>query len=310
MLKKETFSVFPEELDFKIGFIGLGNMGGPMAANLLNAGFTLAVHDIDKNSVTRVSSKGARVCSDPKEVASRSNVIMTSLPSPEILDEVLLGEKGVLDGVRERSILIPTDTVLPETIYKISRAAKEKGVAVLDAPVSGGPHGAKAATLTIMVGGDRQIFETCTPIFRAIAKNVIHVGPSGAGCIAKLVNNLCSLANTAAACEGFVLGVKAGIDPKTLYEVVSTGTGRSYAVEHKIPNQIAKGNFEPGFSVRIAAKDLSLITALGRAQGVPLYLTSAVERLYQLAKEKGMSEKDHVAIVTVLEEIAGVKVRF
>lgn len=297
-------------MDFKIGFIGLGKMGGPMAANLLNAGFTVAVYDIDRDSIAPVASKGARVCSDPKEVASNCNVIMTSLPSPESLEEVILGEKGVLDGVRDHSILITTDTILPETIYRISEEAKEKGVSVLDAPVSGGPHGARAATLTIMVGGDKQIFEVCTPIFRAIAKNVLHVGPSGAGCIAKLVNNLCSLANTAAACEGFVLGVKAGIDPKILHEVISTGTGRSYAVEYKIPHQIAKGNFEPGFSVRIAAKDLSLITALGRAHGVPLFLTSAVEQLYQLAKAKGLSEKDHVAIVTVLEEIAGVKVRF
>jgi len=309
MLKKETYFFF-EELDFKIGFIGLGNMGGPMAANLLNAGFTLAVYDIDKGSMARVASKGGRVCSDPKEVASDCNVIMTSLPSPESLEEVLLGEKGVFDGVRDHSILITTDTILPETIYRISEEAKEKGVSVLDAPVSGGPHGARAATLTVMVGGERQVFEMCTPIFRAIAKNIHHVGPSGAGCIAKLVNNLCSLANTVAACEGFVLGVKAGIDPKILYEVVSTGTGRSYAVEHKIPHQIAKGNFEPGFSVKIAAKDLSLITTLGRTQGVPLYLTSAVEHLYQLAKAKGLSEKDHVAVVTVLEEIAGVKVRF
>ena len=285
-------------------------MGAPMAANLLKAGFTLSVYDINGDSMAKVASKGALACSDPKEVASNCNVVMTSLPSPESLEEVLLGEKGVFRGARDRSILITTDTVLPQTIYEMSEEAKKKGVSVLDAPVSGGPHGARAATLTAMVGGDKATFEMCLPVFRAIAKNVLHVGPSGAGCVAKLVNNLCSLANTAAVCEGFVLGVKAGIDPKTLYEVVSTGTGRSYAVEHKIPNQIAKGNFDPGFSVRVAAKDLSLITALGRVHSVPLFLTSAVEQLYQLAKAKGLSEKDHVAIVTVLEEIAGVKVRF
>jgi 3-hydroxyisobutyrate dehydrogenase-like beta-hydroxyacid dehydrogenase len=297
-------------LDFKIGFIGLGNMGEPMAMNLLNSGFSLAVHDINKDSVTKIAAKGGRVCADPKEVASISDVIMTSLPSPDTLVQVILGKKGVLEGIRNGSLIITTDTILPETIHKISEEAKKKGIDVLDAPISGGPHGAKAATLTIMVGGDKQAFERCTPIFRAIAKNAIYVGPLGAGCIAKLVNNLCSLANTVAACEGFVLGVKAGIDPKVLHQVVSTGTGRSYAVEHKIPNQIAKGNFEPGFSVKIAAKDLSLITALGRSQGVPLFLTSAVEQLYQLARAKGLSEKDHVAIVTVLEDVAGVKVRF
>src|SRR2546428_10957187 len=199
-------------------------MGGPMAANLLKAGFPLAVYDIDKDSTASVASKGASVCSDPKEVASDCNVVMTSLPSPESLEEVLLGEKGVFDGVRDHSILITTDTILPETIYRIAEEATKKGVSVLDAPVSGGPHGARAATLTIMVGGDKQIFEVCTPIFRAIAKNVLHVGPSGAGCIAKLVNNLCSLANTAAACEGFVLGVKAGIPPKIPPESILSRT--------------------------------------------------------------------------------------
>ena len=281
-----------------------------MALNLLNSGFRLVVHDINKDAAAKIVAKGAKACSDPRDVASNSDVVMTSLPSPEILEEILLGEKGVLEGARDGTIIITTDTILPATVYRILAEAKKKGVAVLDAPVSGGPHGARAATLTIMVGGDKRTFERCLPIFKAIGKNTHHVGPSGAGCIAKLINNLCSLANTAAVCEGFVLGVKAGIDPKVLYEVISTGTGRSYALEHKIPNQIAKGNFEPGYSIRIANKDLSLIAALGKACGVPLFLTGAVEQLFQLATTKGLSEKDHVAVVTILEEIAGVKVRF
>ncbi len=285
-------------------------MGGHMAVNLLNAGFRLTVHDVNKDAVSRVASKGALVGSNPRDIASGSNVVITSLPSPAVLEQVVLGENGVLAGAEEDMILITTDTVLPETIHKISVEAKKKGVSVLDAPVSGGPHGARAATLTIMAGGDKQIFERCVPIFKVIGKNAHHVGPSGAGCVAKLINNLCSLANTAAVCEGFVLGVKAGIDPKVLYEVISTGTGRSYAVEHKIPNQIAKGNFEAGFSIKIATKDLGLIATLAKTNGIPLFVTDGVEQLFQLANSKGLSEKDHVAIITVLEEIAGVKVRF
>jgi 3-hydroxyisobutyrate dehydrogenase len=285
-------------------------MGGAMAVNLVNAGFRLVAYDINKDAIAKVATKGVQVGSNPRDVSSKSNVVITSLPSPAILEDVVLGEKGVLTGARDGTILITTDTILPETIHKIEREAKKKGVSVLDAPVSGGPHGARAATLTIMVGGEKQTFERCLPIFSVIGKNTHHVGPSGAGCVAKLVNNLCSLANTVAACEGFVLGVKAGIDPKVLYQVISTGTGRSYAVEHKIPNQIAKGSFDPGYSIKIAIKDLSLITALGKTNGLPLFVTSAVDQLFQLAKAKGLSEKDHVAVITVLEEIAGVRVRF
>lgn len=285
-------------------------MGGAMAVNLLNAGFRLTGYDVNKDALTRIAVKGAHVGSDPRDVAANSDVVITSLPSPEILEEVVLGEKGILAGAKDGMILMTTDTVLPETIHKISREATKRGVSVLDAPVSGGPHGARAATLTIMVGGEKQIFERCIPIFKAIGKESHHVGPSGAGCITKLVNNLCSLANTVAACEGFVLGVKAGVDPKVLHQVISTGTGRSYALEHKIPKQIAKGNFDAGYSIRIASKDLSLITSLGKSNGVPLFMTNAVYELFKLARAKGLDEKDHVAVVTVLEEIAGVQVRF
>lgn len=285
-------------------------MGGAMAVNLLNAGFRLTGYDINNDALTKIAAKGAHVGSDPRDVAANSDVVITSLPSPEILEDVALGERGILAGAKDGAILITTDTVLPETIHKILREATKRGVSVLDAPVSGGPHGARAATLTVMVGGEKHIFERCIPIFKAIGKESHHVGPSGAGCIAKLVNNLCSLANTVAACEGFVLGVKAGIDPKVLHQVISTGTGRSYALEHKIPKQIAKGNFDAGFSVRIASKDLSLITSLGKSNGVPLFMTNAVYELFKLARAKGLDEKDHVAVVTVLEEIAGVQVRF
>lgn len=281
-----------------------------MATNLLNAGFKLVVYDINRDALDKIAAKGAGVGFDPADVASKSGVVITSLPSPDILEHVVLGKNGILEGAMEGTILITTDTILPETIYKIFAHAKKKGVPVLDAPVSGGPHGAKAATLTIMVGGDKQTFEKCMSIFKAIGKNIHHAGPSGTGCIAKLINNLCSFVNTAAVCEGFVLGVKAGIDPKILYQVMSTSTGRSYALEHKLPNQIAKGNFEAGFSLKIATKDLTLITSLGRIHGVPLFITNVVEQLFQLAKAKGLGERDHVAIVTVLEEIAGVKVRF
>lgn len=285
-------------------------MGGAMAVNLLNSGFTLTGYDINNDALNKIAAKGAHVGSDPRDVAANSDVVFTSLPSPEILEDVTLGERGILAGAKDGMILITTDTVLPETIHRILREATKRGVSVLDAPVSGGPHGARAATLTVMVGGEKHIFERCIPIFKAIGKESHHVGPSGAGCIAKLVNNLCSLANTVAACEGFVLGVKAGIDPKVLHQVISTGTGRSYALEHKIPKQIAKGNFDAGFSIRIASKDLSLITSLGKSSGVPLFMTNAVYELFKLAKAKGLDEKDHVAVVTVLEDIAGVQVRF
>jgi 3-hydroxyisobutyrate dehydrogenase len=294
----------------KIGFIGIGNMGRPMSLNLIRAGFELMVHDIREEAMEDPIRIGATAAGSPKEVAEACDIVMTSLPSPEALEEVALGEDGVLKGASRGGILVDTSTVSPSMIRKVSEAAKSRGVDVLDAPVSGGVAGAEAGTLTIIVGGDEDVFERCIEVFRVIGEKIYHVGRVGAGNTVKLVNNLMSLVNIAALSEGMALGVRAAIDPQTLYDVVRVSTGRSYALEVKLPNIISKGRFKGGFAIDLACKDLGLAVNLGRELGVPLLVTSVARQVYELARARGMGRLDHTAVITLMEEAAQVKVRF
>jgi len=294
----------------KIGFIGIGNMGRPMSINLIKAGHELTVHDIREEATEGPVRMGARAAGSPREVAESSDIVMTSLPSSEALEEVALGEDGVLEGAARGCILVDTSTVSPSTIRRVADVARGRGVEVLDAPVSGGVAGAEAGSLTVMVGGDRAVFERCLEVLRVIGENVYHVGGVGAGNTVKLVNNLMSLVNVAALSEGMVLGVKAGVDPETLYDVVRVSTGRSHALEVKLPSIISKGRFEAGFAIDLACKDLGLAVDLGRELGVPLIVTSVARQVYELARARGMGRLDHTAVITLLEEAARVKVRF
>ena len=294
----------------RIGFIGIGNMGRPMSINLLKAGYELTVHDIREEAIEAPVGLGAEAADNPKAVARASDVVLTSLPTPEILEEVVLGEGGALEGAREGCILVDTSTVSPSTIKKIWSEAKEKGVRVLEAPVSGGVMGAEAGKLTVMVGGDVAVFERCREILQVIGENIYHVGGVGSGNTVKLVNNLLSLVNVVAMSEGMVLGVKAGVSPETLHDVVNVSSGRSYASEVKLPRFISQGHFEPGFALDLAYKDLGLALDLGREMGVPLHVTSVVRQVYELARERGIGRLDHTAVITLLEEAAQVEIRF
>jgi len=294
----------------KIGFIGIGNMGLPMSSNLLKAGYELIVYDIREEAMKDPVRLGAKAARSSREVAQASDIVMTSLPTQKALEEVVLLEDGVLEGAKRGCILIDTSTVSPSSIKSIASIAKERGVEVLDAPVSGGVAGAKAATLTVMVGGDKSVFDRCQEIFRVIGKNIYHVGDVGSGNTVKLVNNLMSLVNVVALSEGMVLGMKAGVDPETLHRVISVSTGRSYALEVKLPNLISKGRFEAGFAIDLACKDLRLAIDLGREMGVPLFVTSIAQQVYELARARGMGRLDHTAVIKLLEEAAQVEVRY
>jgi 3-hydroxyisobutyrate dehydrogenase len=294
----------------RIGFIGIGSMGRPMSINLLRAGYELTVYDIREEAMEAPIRLGANAATGPKEVAQASDIVLTSLPTPEALEQVVLGADGVLEGARKGSILIDTSTVSPSTIKKIWAEAKDRGLMVLEAPVSGGVIGAEAGTLTVIVGGDRPVFERCHEILKVIGENIIHVGDIGSGNTVKLVNNLISLANVAVLSEGMVLGVKAGIEPETLYNVIKVSSGRSYALEVKLPRIISKGEFNQGFALDLACKDLGLALDLGREIGVPLLVTSVARQVYELARARGMGRLDHTAVITLLEEAAQVEVRF
>ena len=293
-----------------IGFIGIGVMGREMSINLLKAGHELVIYDIRKEAMADLIRFGAKVASNPKEVAQVSDIILTSLPSPEALEDVVLGKHGLLEGARRGCILIDTSTVSPATIRKIASVAKDRGVEVLDAPVSGGVEGAKAGTLSVMVGGNVEVFERCLEVLRVIGKNIYHVGELGSGDTVKLVNNLMSLVNIVTLSEGMVLGVKAGVDPKILYDVCKVSTGRSQALEWKLPTRIAKGRFDQGFTINLTLKDLRLILALGREMGVPLFITSIAQQVFELAKAKGLGTLDNTAVIRLFEEAAQVEVRF
>jgi len=294
----------------KIGFVGIGSMGTPMSINLLRAGYELTVYDIQEEAMEAPVQLGAKAAASPKEVAQASDIVLTSLPTPEAVEAVALGVDGVLEGARKGSILIDTSTISPSLIKKVAAEAREKGMDVLEAPVSGGVIGAEAGTLTVIVGGDKAVFERCQEVLKVIGENIYHVGDVGSGNTVKLVNNLLSISNLAVMSEGMVLGVKAGVDPETLYHVIKVSSGSSNALEVKLPRKIAKGEFDAGFAMDLACKDLGLALDLGREIGVPLLITGVVRQVYELARARGMGRLDQTAIIKLLEEAAQVEVRY
>lgn len=254
--------------------------------------------------------RGALAAGTPADVAQNSDIIVTSLPSPEALKDVFLGANGIATTSKKGMTVIVTDTVSPETVRELAVTAERWGIKVLDAPVSGGVHRAEDATLTIMVGGRRAVFEDCLEILQVLGKEIFHVGDIGCGNVVKLVNNLLSLSSVAALCEGVILGVKYGVDVQKLRDVIMTSTGRSFALEWKLPHNIAKGKFEDGFAIDLACKDLGLILNLGRGYQMPMKVAEVTQRIYEEAKAKGLGRKDHTTIITLLEEIAGVQIRY
>ena len=290
-----------------VGFIGLGIMGRPMAKNLLKAGFPLVVHSRSKGSVEDLVKEGALAALSPKDVAGRSDVIITMLPdSPEVRD-VVLGENGVIHGIRPDSILVDMSSINPLVTIEIAKALGERGVKMLDAPVSGGETGAIQGTLAIMVGGDEKGFDECIDIFEAMGKTIVRVGDIGAGGFTKLVNQIIVALNIAAVGEAFTLGVKAGLDPQVIYNAIRGGLAGSHVLDAKAP-KIFERNFKPGFKIRLHHKDLNNALSTGRDLGVPLPLTRIIQQIITSLMAEGRAEEDHSAIATFFEEIAKVEI--
>lgn len=292
-----------------VGFVGVGHMGKYMAASLLRAGYELTVCDRRPEARQDPVLDGARWADTPKEVAARSRVTITSLPGPREVDEVVLGGGGLLDGMAEGDVYIDMTTSTPDSIRAIATRARSRGVGVLDAPVAGGMRGARNGTLTIMVGGARPVFEACGPVLGAMGKQVVLVGDVGAGHVAKLVNNMMTIANALAAMEAMVVGAKAGVDVEKLLEVADAGTGGSFAL-NLFRYVIFKGNFEPAkFALSLAAKDLAISEQFADELGVPLTLIACASEMLGQAMEQGLGEKDWSSYITLLEEQVGVEVR-
>ena len=292
-----------------IGFIGIGAMGRPMAVNLLKAGFHLTVYDLNQEAVQQLIEMGARSVATPKELAAGADVVITMLPNFDVVQSVLDGADGVLAGAREAAVIIDMSTVAPNQTRRMAALAKEKGVSYLDAPVSGGVGGAAKGALTIMVGGPAAVIEQVMGIFNVLGKKVYRVGDVGAGDAIKLVNNLLLGINMAAVAEAMVVGVKAGLDPQVLLEIISSSSGSSYALETKMPKFIMKGNFDPGFAIDLQFKDLELATQTGKDLGVPLILTNLAQQIFEQARAAGLGGEDISAVIKVWEKFAGVEVR-
>ena len=294
----------------KIGYIGLGKMGLPMASNLRDAGHDLVLHNRSRGKVDAFVADGGTAAASPADVAGQVDVVCVNLPRPEDSELILLGPEGALETAKDGQLWIDFGTNGPDTAQKHAAAAAEKGVGYLDAPVSGGPGGAEAGTLAVFVGGTPESFEQGKDILDVIGGTIQHFGPVGAGCVAKLANQMIISAIRAGNAEAFVLAAKNGIDPEQLFTTLMGAFAANRPMEVDFTNIIPKRDFSPGFAVDLLLKDLGLALDLGRRSGVRLVTTSLADQLYQEARAKGHGELDASALFLTLEDLSGVEVKF
>ncbi len=294
----------------RIGFIGLGNMGGPMALNIMRAGHQVTVYDVRREVAAPHLDGGAKWADSPAQAAAENDVVMTSLPGPREVEQVALGTGGIIHGIRPGSIFVDLSTSSPTLIRRIHAVFKERGVDVLDAPVSGGVVGAKRASLGVFAGGEEAVFRKAEPALAAIGDKVSYVGPIGSGTIAKLVHNQVALCTSAVLAEAFTMGVKAGVSPEALFKAVSDGAFGQGHFLNMLPRVIFKGGFGRAFfPLKLARKDLGLATEVAREFNVPMALAALVEQDMMAGLEGGLGEQDATVAFTIQEARSGVKVR-
>ena len=292
----------------KVGFIGLGIMGKPMAKNLIKAGFTLVVHNRSRMAVDELVKLGATAAGSPREVASSVDTIITMLPNSPDVESVALGAKGIKEGAATGQLFLDMSTINPIVSQKIAGELEPLGVAMVDAPVSGGEKGAIEGTLSIMVGGRSHDFERALPIFNALGKTITHMGPLGAGGFTKLANQIIVAINLTAIGEALVFGAKAGVDPQKMIRALAGGLAGSKCLDQK-SEKILTGDFAPGFKIDLHFKDLNLIHEAARSVGVPIPTAAFVEQLFAALRNRGRGGLDHSGVITLFEDLAGVQVR-
>ena len=292
----------------KVGFIGVGFMGKHMARHIIEGGHELTIYDISETAAKDLVDLGAKWANSPSIVATNSEVIFTSLPTPQDVEQVVIGEGGLLDGAIEGTTFFDLSTTDPETITRISESTSQKGVTLLDAPVSGGTTGAEEGTLCVMLGGDKSKYDKYKSVLDLIGTQVVYCGNLGAGAVCKIVNNLIGMTLGVVLSEAFSLGVKAGVDPMTLYNAVSMSSGETRQM-HTFPTGLFEGNFEPGFKLDLGSKDVGLATNLGRSLRVPMEVSNLVHQKYVEAQNKGWGGQSTTAIAKLQEERAGVEIR-
>lgn len=291
-----------------VGFIGTGNMGNPMAGNVLKAGFPLTVFDRHAPAVENLLQAGAKKGASAQDVVEQCEVVMTCLPASPDVEAAYLDAGGLIERARPGTVLIDLSSVLPSTPRKLEPAAARRGVHYLEAPVSGGVAGARAATLAIMVGGDAAVLKRVEPVLKAIGPNIFHVGPVGAGNTVKAINNMMASVNSLAMMEGLAVGLKAGLDPMTIYNVVKASSGGSKALE-RLATAIVPRKFEPGFKVRLMNKDLETFTTIAKELHVPVSFANTAQSYQQAAMAAGLADMDTSVVMTIIEKLAAIEPR-
>jgi len=285
------------------GFIGLGIMGKPMARNLLKAGYSLIVHNRSRGAVDELSKEGAESAASPKEVAERSDVVITMLPDSPDVELVYAGDEGIFSGVKTGSLLIDMSSISPVVARKLAAEAGRRGCDMLDAPVSGGEAGAIGASLSIMIGGKDSAVERALPIFQTLGKNIVRVGEAGAGQVTKAANQMVVGATLAIVAEALVLAAKAGVDPAKVRQALLGGFAQSKILEAHGQKMLDR-NFKPGFRIRLHEKDMKIAMATGSEYGVPLMVTGVVGQMMTAMNAMGNGDLDHSGLVKFVEELA------
>ena len=290
-----------------IGFIGMGMMGGGMAANLLKAGIPMVAYDIDPAKNERFAGLGATIANGPAGVAQAASKVICIVETTDQVRDVVLGDGGILEGAQDGDIFVCSATVDPLMVKELHGTLAERGIGMLDAPVSGGVPRAESGDLSIICGGDAAAVEACRPAFEAMSANIFHMGDIGKGLAMKLCNNMLTQVTKVVTAEAMALGAKAGLDPQQMVDVISVSTGNSHSFQAVAPRYLS-GDFSPGGTIDISYKDQELETAYAKALGVPMFMAAASQQVYQMARAAGHNKKDGSVLITLYEDMAGVTV--
>jgi 3-hydroxyisobutyrate dehydrogenase len=292
----------------RVGFLGLGRMGAPMARNIAKTGHQLTVFNRTAEKMDAFTAHGARAASSPAELARESEIVALCVALPSDVRDVLERRDGILAGLKRDQVVVDFSTIDPGTSRAMAARCRDVGAEYLDAPVSGGVSGAEEGSLTVMVGGRAEALAAARPVLEAVGKNVQHVGPSGAGSTIKLINQMLVGINLCGVVEALVLGTQAGLDPAHMYEIIRTSSGSSYTLNGVAP-RVLEGNFEPGFSLDLLFKDVDLAAGIARDVKLPLLMVNQALQVIQTARAQGLGDRDTSAAVLPLERIAGVDAR-
>jgi len=288
-----------------LGFIGVGNIGAPMCHHLLDRGYDVSIYDVNPEALEQFRGTGAKPASSLTELARSADVVILSLPNSAIVEQVVFDEGGLAEGLSDGKVLIDTSSSKPSSTRRIAEHLSEKGVHMLDAPVSGGVLRAKEGTLAVMVGGEKEVFNRCSEILRSFGEQAFYVGDHGTGHLAKALNNLLSATTLASAAEVVLLGARAGLDPEKLIEVVNASSGRSNSTEVKFPSYILNRAFDDGFGIGLMNKDVKIALDTAGEFGFPTLIGSTVGQVWQTAVAQGFGSESHTAIYTFLERLTG-----